>query len=204
VYIPPVFRVEDRSVLYDFLERFSFATLVSVLDGVPFATHLPLLLDREGHRLLGHMARANPHWRGFPGGAEALVIFQGPHAYVSPSWYVVTPAVPTWNYTAVHVYGVPRLIEEGNATSEVLDRMVAWYESARERPWPNDLPDDFRVKHLRAIVAFEVPITRIEGKFKLSQNRGVEDRRQVVRHLGAGDAESRAVAKLMEDHSLPK
>ncbi len=108
MYIPAAFAVKDEAILFDFIDRHSFATLVSTIDDVPFATHLPVLLDRARNRLLGHVAYANPHWRCFDGVREVLIIFQGPHAYVSPSWYVETPAVPTWNYAAVHVYGVPR------------------------------------------------------------------------------------------------
>src|SRR5262249_39789477 len=112
MYIPGAFAVEDRAVLYDFLDRFGFATLVSVVDGAPFGPPLPMLLDREGGRLLGHVARANPHWHGFDGEREALVVFHGPHAYVSPSWYAAALAVPTWNYAAVHVYGRPRPVTD--------------------------------------------------------------------------------------------
>jgi transcriptional regulator len=197
MYIPGAFAVEDRTVLYDFLDRFGFATLVSVVDGAPFATHLPMLLDREGGRLLGHVARANPHWHGLDGEREALVIFHGPHAYVSPTWYAAALAVPTWNYAAVHVYGRPRPVTDAEQTEAILRRMVSKYEGGRERPWGYDLPEDYRRKMVQAVVGIEMPIGRIEGKFKLNQNRPAEDRRNVVEQLRAGDAEERALAEFM-------
>jgi len=203
MYIPTAFRAEDRAALYDLIDRHGFGTLVTVLDGTPFATHLPWLLDRARGVLLGHVARANPHWKTLDGTAEALVIFQGPHAYVSPSWYTVAPAVPTWNYAAVHIYGVPRLLDETELL-DLLGRLVSQYESGRERPWMMDLPDDYQSKMLRAIVGFEVPISRIEGKFKLNQNRSAEDRAGVIEALMAGDAEERALAEFMRRFAAPE
>src|SRR5262245_59726970 len=128
MYIPTAFRAKDRAALYDLIERHGFGTLVTIVDGSPFATHLPLVLDRTRDVLLGHVARANPHWHTMNGPSEALVIFQGPHAYVSPSWYTTAPAVPTWNYAAVHVYGVPRLLDEAGLI-DLLGRLVDQYES---------------------------------------------------------------------------
>jgi transcriptional regulator len=115
---------------------------------------------------------------------------------VSPSWYTTAPAVPTWNYAAVHVYGVPRLLDEAGLL-DLLERLVQQYESGRERPWTMDLPPDYRRKMLQAIVGFEVPMTRVEGKFKLNQNRSAEDRAGVIGALRAGDAEERALAEFM-------
>lgn len=104
MYVPASFKVEEIDVLYSFIEQFGFATLVTIRNGSPFATHLPLLLDRERGLLLGHVARANAQWENIEG-AESLAIFSGPHAHISPTWYLTQPAVPTWNYTAVHAYG---------------------------------------------------------------------------------------------------
>jgi transcriptional regulator len=204
MYIPKPFHVSDRQVLCEFLERHSFATLVSVVDGKPFATHLPLLLDRmpTAHgALLGHVARANPQWRTFDGQQEALAIFQGPHAYVSPSWYSTSPAVPTWNYTAVHVYGAPRIIDDEQAFSDLLDRLIAFYAAGMPTPWPGILPADFRATLMKGIVGFVMAIDRIEGKFKLSQNRSDADQRRVVAHLGLStDPTERALAELSRQH----
>ena len=183
MYIPSAFRVDDHATLLDFIEQFGFATLVTVREGVPFATHVPLLLDRAAGVLAGHLAHANPQWQDFASGNETLAIFSGPHAYVSPSWYASTPAVPTWNYAAVHVYGVPRLLT-AERTRDVIDRTVEKYESGRAAPWPNDLPADFRARMLAAVVGFELPLTRLEGKFKLGQNRSAADRAGMLRARG--------------------
>lgn len=197
MYIPPAFRVDDEPLLFDFIERNGFATLVSMLDGKLFASHVPLLVDRERRTLLGHVARANPHWRAFASESETLAIFAGPHAYISPSWYKSQPSVPTWNYAVVHVYGVPRVIDDAAALDAIIDGLVSKYESHRDRPWPNELPGDYRQNLLQAIVGFEMSITRMEGKFKLSQNRAEEDRRAVHEHLSQGSADEQALAALM-------
>src|SRR5262245_45198 len=120
MYIPASFRVDDPDVLDAFVEQYSFATLVSVRDSSPFATHVPLLIDRERRVLLGHFARANPHCDAIGSTFESLAIFNGPHAYISPSWYATAPAVPTWNYAAVHVYGRLSAISE-ERTSKLVD-----------------------------------------------------------------------------------
>jgi transcriptional regulator len=202
MYIPAAFKVEDRSLLYDFIERYSFATLITTAEGIPFASHLPLLLDREREVLLGHLARANPHWQSFDGMHEGLIIFSGPHAYISPSWYATSPAVPTWNYAAVHVYGTPRLLE-ADQLSGLLARLVSHYEAGNERPWQYDLPEDYRQRMERAVVGVEVPIARIEGKFKLGQNRSEEDRRSMLARLKVGHADGQALAAFIEEYDCP-
>lgn len=121
------------------------------------------------------MARANPQWRHFSAGTEVLTIFTGPHAYISPSWYATDQAVPTWNYTATHVYGVPVVLNDHAQIVSMLDETVRFYERSFDKPWPGILPDDFRDKLINAIVAFEIRVTRIEGKFKLGQNRSSDD-----------------------------
>jgi transcriptional regulator len=201
MYIPTAFRADDRAALYDLIERHGFGTLVSVVDGEPFATHLPFVLDRSRGVLLGHVARANPHARALAG-AAALAIFQGPHAYVSPSWYATAPVVPTWNYAAAHVYGTASLLDEPRLV-ELLQRLVRQYEAGRERPWAMDLPADYMAKMVRAVVGFEVPLTRVEGKFKLSQNRPAEDRAGVIRALAAGGAAERELAEFMTRFAPP-
>ena len=141
MYIPHFNHVTDPAILHDLMQRFSFATLVTQHEGRPFATHLPFLVQPEhgDHgRLLAHLARANPQWTDFASGVEALVIFQGPHTYISPSWYDVHPSVPTWNYAVVHAYGAPRVIEEDAAIEEALRRLVATHEEGFEAPWTLD------------------------------------------------------------------
>lgn len=201
MYLPKSFEVTDPDKLAEIMRRFSFATLVTSVDGVPFATHLPVLhRPRPGTPgvLAGHVARANPQWQHFANQTDALAIFSGPHAYVSPSWYATELAVPTWNYIAVHAYGVPRVIEGEAWLIELLDEMVQRYESSRPKPWPNQLPDDFRRNLIKSIVGFELPIARIEGKFKLSQNRPEQDRANVERELnGSPNPDAQAVADWM-------
>lgn len=198
MYIPKSFEVTDRAAAEAFIAKHGFATLTTCAGGAPQATHLPLLL--EGEALVGHMARANPHWRDFDGGGEALAIFHGPHGYISPSWYTTSPAVPTWNYAVVHVYGTPRLVDGEEALTGLVDRLVERYEAEQPKPWPGDLPADFKAGLLRAIVGFRMEITRIEAKFKLSQNRGAEDQRAVIARLRQGaDPGERALGELMAE-----
>jgi transcriptional regulator len=184
MYRPAEFREDDRGALYALIRAHGFATLVTVADGAPFASHLPLLLDEAHGALLGHVARANPQWRHF-GPGEAVAIFQGPHGYVSPSWYATAPAVPTWDYVAVHAYGRPRVIEDPAAVRRLLARLVASAESALPAPWSLDLPEDFLARMVHGIVAFEMPLDRLAGKRKLSQNRSPADRAGVVAGLRA-------------------
>jgi transcriptional regulator len=201
MYIPPAFRVEDASKLGAFIQRHSFATLVTWDGAAPFASHLPMLFRPQAgnHGLLvSHMARANPQWQHFAPGREALVIFHGPHSYISPSWYQTEPAVPTWNYAAVHAYGVPAVFREHERVVALLRETVSRYEAAFERPWPANLPEEYRDKLIGGIVAFEIPLTRVEGKFKLGQKRSQADLQGVFDALSRSeDAESRAVARLM-------
>lgn len=186
MYNPESFRVSDAKTLADFIGRHAFASLVSNTAEGLIASHVPLMLEHGGNGdvIVGHLARANSHWRHFDGKSEALAMFQGPHAYVSPSWYLSVPAVPTWNYAAVHVYGRPRLLQESERVQSILNRLVARYESSRATPWdPESLPPDFKGRMMKAIVAFEMPIERLEGKFKLGQNRTPEDRKGTIHGL---------------------
>ena len=201
MYIPSYFAETDRSVQLEFIRSQGWGYLTGVVDGSPFVTHLPFLLDDSTGepKLVAHMARANPHWKSFAEGKEQLVVFPGPHAYVSPSWYETEQAVPTWNYAAVHVYGIPLVVDDRDAVWAGQKHLVDHYESRFDRPWRmEDMPDDYVTGMLRAIVSFEIPIARIEAKFKLSQNRTAEDRKGVIRALSAGgDANGHAVADLM-------
>jgi transcriptional regulator len=202
MYIPEAFGGADRSALVEFMRAQSFATLVSVKgDGSLWASHLPLLVTERGGSLalLGHVARANEHWRAF-GTAESLAIFAGPHAYVSPSLYESVESVPTWNYVAVHAYGVPRLLatDAGGGTARLLEAMMEAYEPAYRRQWDR-MPAEFRARMLRGIVGFEMPVVRLEGKSKLSQNRSRADQGRVAQALlGSPDPSAQAVGRLME------
>ena len=207
MYIPEAFRGEDRSALMAFMRAQSFATLVSVADrGMLWATHLPLLTIERGDSLvlLGHVARANGHWKAF-GAGESLAIFTGPHAYVSPSLYESVESVPTWNYVAVHAYGVPRVLAANPADEieRLLEAMMETYEPAYRRQW-DGLPADFRRRMLRGIVGFEMRVTRVEGKRKLSQNRSRTDQERVAQALlGSPDPSAQAVGRLMQANLRP-
>ena len=177
-------------------------------EGVPTASHIPLFLDTESDgpdRLLGHVAKANTQWRDFDGETEAMAMFWGPHAYVSPSWYQSEKMVPTWNYVTVHAYGKPRVLAEPKDARDVLARLIDAYESDATGNWSMDrLPETFVEKQLKGIVAFEMPIGRLQGKFKLSQNRSAADREGVIEGLrGSGDPESLEVARLMAEFNPP-
>jgi len=199
MYSPAPFKIDDRATLLAFMRRHSFATIVTHDGTVPHATHMPVLVRESEGVLVSHMARGNPQWRHFEDGREVLVIFTGPHAYVSPAWYAAQPAVPTWNYTAVHVHGRPRIVNEPGRFAAMLRELVEFYEAPRADRWPGALPDEFRDKLMAGIVGVEIEITRIEGKFKLSQNRSDADRAGVIAALAASeDPTEREVAALMK------
>lgn len=185
MYIPKLNQETDLPTLQTFMDSHNFAILVSQNAGELNATHLPLLLDRsrgEYGTLVGHLARANKQWREFMD-QEVMVIFNGPHAYISPSWYENHPSVPTWNYATVHAYGVPALIEEQNAVDAALHALVKNHEGGRNPEWEMNLPADYMDTMRKAIVAFEIEITRLEGKFKLSQNKSETDKQTVIANL---------------------
>jgi transcriptional regulator len=193
-------------VLRGLIDQHSFGTLVSQLEGQLFATHLPLLFDPSrgpNGTLLGHMARANPHWHAFADttGPDTLAIFTGPHAYISPSWYASEEAVPTWNYSAVHAYGRPTVTEDADQVRALLDKTVTTFESGLPDQWTTGrVSDEYIANMARAIVAFEMPIARLEGKRKLSQNRPVADAEGAAAGLLAhGDDVEKAVAEQMLD-----
>jgi transcriptional regulator len=205
MYIPATFRETRPEVLHALMREHSFATLISVLDGALFATHIPVLLDPdrgEYGTLRAHMARANPHWHAFtstPEGTESLVIFQGPHAYISPSWYVSQQAVPTWNYAAVHAYGRPTVTSHPERVRVLLEETVHTFEDGLPEPWTTaSVTEEYIASMAKGIVAFEMPISRLEGKRKLGQNRPSEDARSAALGLQAhGDAMAQVVASLM-------
>jgi transcriptional regulator len=200
MYLPAMFAETDREKLFDFIERYSFGILVSQVDGSPFATHMPFLVEREtgAHgTLVGHVARANPHWQS-AAGQTGLAIFAGPHVYVSPTWYQSENVVPTWNYTAVHVYGQMRIVEDEAGLSAIVGAMVRFYEQSMPTPWTFDDRTTYMQRMLAQIVGIRIEIERIEGKFKLNQNRTVEQRERVVAELERREDENSAdVAALM-------
>ena len=193
MYLPSAFRQDDLAELHAQLQASPFALLTSAGATGVQASHLPLLLapdEGEFGTLYGHFARANPHWRDLQGSTEALAVFSGPDAYISPGWYPAKAehgkVVPTWNYIAVHARGPVELIEEPERLLQIVSRLSDQHESGRERPWAvSDAPRDYLDSMLRAIVGFALPIRRLEGKWKLGQNRSAADQAGVRDGLAA-------------------
>jgi transcriptional regulator len=205
MYIPPAFREDDPAELRAIMRAARLATLVTATPEGLVATPLPLFLDEaDGDHgvLYGHVARANPQWR-LPVAGEALALFSGPDAYVTPSWYAAKAehgkVVPTWNYVAVHAYGPVEFFEDAERLREVVTRLTDLHETGRTAPWRvTDAPEPFVAAQLRGIVGLRMPIARIEGKRKLSQNRSEADRRGVAEGLAVSERQSdRSVAALI-------
>ncbi|MEH1977075.1 MAG: FMN-binding negative transcriptional regulator [Nostoc sp.] len=186
MYIPNAFREDDIEKLVAFMRANSFATLVSILNDVPVASHIPLVVTVQNNvvKLSGHLAKPNPQWQVF-GGGEALAVFTGPHAYISPSLYEKQESVPTWNYIAVHAYGIPQVITLGDSPElmdKMIEQMIDTYSSEYKSQW-HSLSDNFREGMMNGIIGFEMTITRLEGKYKLSQNRSHFDQSNVAHTL---------------------
>ncbi|MBK1842895.1 FMN-binding negative transcriptional regulator [Azospirillum sp. YIM B02556] len=205
MYIPPAFRETDLPFIQETMRAAGLANLVTATADGLLCTPLPLFLDAgEGEMgtLYGHVAKANPHWKAEPVG-EALAIFMGPDAYVTPSWYegkaLDGKVVPTWNYVAIHSYGPVEFFHEADRLLSVVTRLTDRHESSRSRPWAvGDAPADFIQAQLRGIVGVRLPITRIDAKRKMSQNRKAEDRAAVKEGLSASaDAGDRQAAALI-------
>ena len=188
MYVPPLFKEDRIDVLHAAIRRTGLATLVTLgTDGL-IASHVPMLLDAEPApygTLLGHVARPNPQARGAVSGVQALAIFQGPDAYITPSWYATKretgKVVPTWNYVAIHAYGPVEFFDDTERLRAIVTRLTDRQESTRAEPWAvTDAPAEFTDVMLKGIVGFALPIARLEGKWKMSQNRPAQDRAGVV------------------------
>ena len=182
MYRPTAFQEDDIDKLVAFMKANSFATLVSISDGVPSASHIPIVVTvKEGVvKLNGHLAKQNPQWKAFEA-SDSLAIFTGAHAYISPALYEKRESVPTWNYIAFHAYGVPKIItfnDSPESMDKMIDEMVDTYEATYKPHW-HSLSTEFREGMMNGIVGFEMTITRLEGKYKLSQNRNHVDRRNI-------------------------
>jgi transcriptional regulator len=202
MYVPRHFSQGDTAVVHDLIRRNVFATLVTELSGRLDATHVPVVLDAErGDRgsLRFHLARANPTSRALTDGREILMVFVGANTYISPDWYANDNLVPTWNYAAVHAYGVPRTMDDAELRRLLDDLSASQEERLPKRPWSTDkMPPDLVDKMCKAIVGFDLPITEIQSKWKFNQNRGADDRRGVVAALDALGGDARlAVADIM-------
>ena len=202
MYTPKFNQLSDRAILLEVMRAHSFAILFGPLDDTiasapHHATHLPLVIKDEGaHGLIeGHFAKANPHWQSLTN-RETLVVFPGPHSYVSPSLYAEQLSVPTWNYIAVHARGTLQLIEDDAAKEALLNGLIHATDPAYAEQW-RSLPDGYRRTMLSGIVGFRIPISHIEGKIKLSQNRPESDRRAVHLAHSSGTDDQRALAAWM-------
>jgi transcriptional regulator len=202
MYVPSWFERTDPAELFAFMEAHSFALLVSTHEGLPFATHLPLLLDRTAGphgTLVGHVARANPQWRDLDG-HPALAIFGGPHAYISPAWYESEGVVPTWNYVAVHATGTARVVDDPEEVTKIVAALVTIYEGNRPAPWRFDPAAEYVRKLVKGIVGFRIEIERLEGKWKLNQNHPPGRRAKVITALESStSADDLEIARLMRE-----
>jgi transcriptional regulator len=202
MYVPRHFSQDDTAVAHDLIRTNVFATLVTEISGRLDATHVPVVLDAERGALGSlrfHLARANPTSKALADKREVLMVFTGPHTYISPDWYANENLVPTWNYAVVHAYGTPRTVDE-TELRHLLDDITASQENGlSKKPWTTDkLPSDLMDKLCKAIVGFDLPITELQGKWKLNQNRGADDRAGVVSALEELGGESNlAVAGTM-------
>ena len=202
MYIPSHF-AGDEATGREIMKAHSWALLMtSDEQGAPLATHLSLIWRSDGTphgSLIGHMARANAHWKLFERPAESLALFWGPHAYVSPTWYAPGPTVPTWNYVTVHAYGRPQVITETPLVLRVLSELAKAYESGAGEWNLGALPPGNAEAQTKSIIAFRMPLSRIETKIKLSQNRDLEDRQRVIARLEASeDQDAQATAAWMK------
>jgi transcriptional regulator len=202
MYTPKFNRVTDRAVLLEAMRAYSFAILFGPdrggeNEGPAVATHLPLLVRDEGEHgtLLGHFARANPHWKALAG-RETLVVLPGPHSYVSPRLYIEPLSVPTWNYIAVHAYGTLSLIQDDEGKSHLVEELIAVHDPDYLDRW-RAMPDGYRRTMLAGIMGFRIPIDRVEAKFKLSQNRAAQERGNVREAHAAGSDDQRELAGWM-------
>ncbi|MGJ7922571.1 FMN-binding negative transcriptional regulator [Neobacillus sp. LXY-4] len=182
MYIPSHFKIIEETVAYDIMKQHSFATLFSQHNGMPFATHLPLVLNKENTYLYGHFARSNPQWKDIKN-QTVLAIFHGPHCYISPSWYETNKAVPTWNYVTVHVYGEVELLEDENELMGSLHDMVMKYETADSPYRLEDVDAEFLAGLNKGVQGFKIKISKIEGKAKLSQNHSIQRQELVINQL---------------------
>ena len=202
MYTPRSYRNEDRDELFALIRRYNFATLFTHRAGESFVTHLPFMIDAArgpNGTLVSHMARANPHWKAFEGAAPSVVVFMGPHAYISPAWYHQQETVPTWNYAVVHATGTPRVIFDQTVLHDLVTDLMDHHEAPHGDAW--DRTRATINEELPGIVGFEIPIDRLEGKFKLNQNRSREDQEGVVRALeNSADPAEREIARLMREN----
>lgn len=184
MYIPKHFEEKKLNKLLQFLKEYNFAIMVNSRNGKPIATHLPFITGQDGKNVIlkSHMAKANPQWKSFNGKDEVLVIFSEPHSYISPSLYEHEKNVPTWNYIAVHVYGIPRIINDEKEIEALFKLTFDTFEKSYKTQWAN-LDVDYKNRLLKKITVFDIKINKLEGKFKLSQNKTSQERKRIINSL---------------------
>lgn len=201
MYIPKLNEMTDRNEIIDFIRRYSFGTIISIIDSKPIATHLPFLIEEREEKLIlkSHFAKANPQTKALE---NPLVIFSEPHAYISPSNYEKEQNVPTWNYLAVHLYGKPTLITEYSKVMALLDETILTYEKAFKAQYEK-LPAHYKDGLAQGIVAFEIEVTEVQAKKKLSQNKTETERRNIIASLSkSSDSVEKTIADYMEKELL--
>ncbi|MBM7836821.1 transcriptional regulator [Alkalihalobacillus xiaoxiensis] len=198
MYSPTHFKMTDKETMISVIKNHSFATVISQVDGVPEATHLPLQINKEGTYLYGHFARPNPQWKSIRN-QTVLAIFHGPHCYISPSWYETNKAVPTWNYVTVHVHGEMILLDDETDIRDSLTNLIAAYEAEDSTYDVTELDATYLKNMSKGIQAFKLKIERLEGKAKLSQNHSQERQALVRSQLKqSANSDEQQIAKWME------
>ncbi len=199
MYTPSSFKEENPDILFELIQKYNFGILFSQHSDNPEATHLPFLVDKnlgEHGTLIAHFARANPHWKALNESKEVLIIFQGPHTYITPSWYKNRDTVPTWNYATVHVYGKPKVIHELDELRKMVTRLTHFHEEQVDSDWSLEESEKSFEINLKAITGLEIEIIRMEGKFKFNQNKKEEDQQGVIENLeGLGEKEVSGIMK---------
>lgn len=198
MYTPKINLLNDKQEAVSFMQSYSFATIITVKGGIPNATHLPFVVSQRGDEIVltSHLAKANPQVDELVNG-NPLVIFAEPHAYISPKHYESQQSVPTWNYIAVHAYGKAILIESPEEKAKLLERTIRFYEDDYLKQW-NSLSEDYKQKMMKAIVGFEIVVTELQGKKKLSQNRSVVEKENIIADLSnSDDSAAKAIADYM-------
>lgn len=199
MFIPKINLMDNPNEIVSFMKQFSFATIVSSKNNVPIATHLPFLVVFENDKIIlrSHFAKANDHWEQLTN-SEVLVIFSEPHAYISPKNYEKELNVPTWNYLAVHVYGKGNIIADDTQAFEILEATINNYEPEYQNQWQS-LPNDYKQKMIKGIVAFEITVTDIQAKKKLSQNRTAKEKQNIIENLSkSADTNEVLIADFMK------
>jgi transcriptional regulator len=195
MYLPEHFNENDEALVMEMIEQQGFGSLITAQDRRPFVSHIPMFAEKKSQLyILGHLANANAQLEQLDNNPNVLVTFQGPHCYISPGWYE-SPGVPTWNYVAIHCYGTGRLIHDRERTRYIIETLTRQYEQSQDKPWQADYPD----RMLDAISGFEIEVTAMQCKFKLSQNRSTEDRDSIIRQLDKStSSQAQGVKTLMQ------